>query len=99
MKPEKAKILWLVKKNDPKTVLGFLRDQFEGCFIIGGPTGSHYTGHGERWESKWEQYLRGGYIYADSAKRTQSLPANWHPPKIATKDQIIINKIIKPGKR
>ena len=92
-KPEKGKILWLVKKNDPKTVLGFLKDRLGGCFIIGGPTGSHYTGHGEGWESKLEQYFREGYTDADLAKRSQFLPANWRPPEIATKDRIIIREL------
>lgn len=93
-KPEKAKIFWLVKiKQNQKIVLGLLRDKYDGCFIIGGPTGSHYTGHGESWKSKWKEYLNKGYIDVDLAKKNQLLPLNWFPPKITQKDQSIINII------
>lgn len=95
-KPKKTKISWLLKKGGDRTIIvGFLRDQSQGCFIIGGPTGSHYTGHGESWESKWKNYMREGYIDADSAKRNRILSSNWNPPMIKKKDQVIINKIFK----
>lgn len=92
--PEKAKILWLVKINqDQETVLGFLRDKFNGCFIIGGSTGSHYTGHGESWKTKWEEYIKEGYIDIDAAIKDKLLASNWLPPKISEKDQVIVNII------
>lgn len=95
-KPKEARILWLVDKSDNRTiVVGFLRDHSDGCFIIGGPTGSHYTGHGERWESKWENYISEGYIDADSAKKNKILSFDWNPPRIKKKDKIIIDKILK----
>ena len=94
--PKKEKILWLVKKDGNHTnVIGFLRDQGDGCLIIGGPTGSHYTGHYESWRSKWEVYMRDGYIDVDAAIKSKIIPSDWHTPKISSKDQVIIDMILQ----
>lgn len=92
-KPTRSKIFWLVREDNRRMVIGLLRDRHNGCLIIGGPAGSHYTGHGESWESKGKEYLQEGYIDVDLAKKNDILASSWHPPKIGKKDQIIISSI------
>ena len=95
-KPTKAKILWLLKKNGNKNIIvGFLRDQRDGCFIIGGPTGSHYTAHTESWELKWKEFMQNGYIDINSAIKNKLLSSDWQPPKIREKDKTIIKMILQ----
>ena len=94
-KPRKAKILWLVKKAGKRTtIIGFLRDRSERCLIVGGPTGSHYAGHGESWEEKWKEYAREGYVDIYSAIKKKILSSDWRPPKISKNDQVIIDMIL-----
>jgi hypothetical protein len=94
IKPEKLKAYWMHKKVGSKdSLLGLFRDGEAGCFILGGPTGSHYTGHGESWESKWKQLLKDGYIEVATAIAEGKLPKDWQPPKISRRDQELIDVI------
>lgn len=99
MKPKKLEILWFIKENNPKKALGLLRSQGNGCFIIGGPTGSHLTGHGESWESKWKEYLAKGYIDIGTAKKKGLISLSWAHPKINKEDKYIINIILEKIKK
>jgi hypothetical protein len=95
-KPKKEKILWLVKKNgNQMKIIGFLRDHDDSCFIIGGPTGSHYTGHGESWQSKWKEYMDDGYIDINSAVKNKILSSDWHSPKISKNDRVVVDMILQ----
>lgn len=46
---ETGKIVWFIKlcENDTIHCLGFITSNTGGAYIVGGPTGSHFTGHGE----------------------------------------------------
>lgn len=96
IKPAINEILWLAKEEAKDTiVLGFLRDHQEGAFIIGGNTGSYYTGHNEGWEDIWNEYIEAGYIPVDLAKQKGILDKNWIPPSISREDQELVDKIRK----
>lgn len=95
-KPTKTKILWLVKKKGNQNIIvGFLRDRSDGCFMIGGPTGSYYTGHAESWKLKWEEFIQDGYIDVNSAIKNKLLSSDWQPPKISERDKLIIKMILQ----
>ena len=81
------------KKNRSINILGFLRDHNEGVFIIGGETGSHYSGHGESWQKKWDEYLKQNYISKDLAIEKEIINNTWKPPAINKDDKEIIQKI------
>jgi len=97
-KPTVGKIAWLFKKNNGGyNALGFLRmrGEREGCFIIGGPTGSHCTGHGEEWEGKLSEYVEQGYIDKENAIKENLISLDWSPPRISKGDQETIDGLMR----
>ncbi len=61
--PRVNKLEWLVRRTDQKEVwVGFVRLENGGAYLIGGPTGSHATDHGESWSTKYSSLLAGGYL-------------------------------------
>jgi len=93
--PETGKITWFFKQgNNSVETLGFLRDGF-GAFVIGGPTGSHCTGHEEGWKDKLDEYIELGYIDEKEAKETGLISQDWVPPKISRRDKAVVNGIIR----
>lgn len=95
MIPKVKEVCWLVKrKNKSLSVLGFLRDDSGGFFILGGDTGSHYSGHGENWQKKWDSYIGQDYLPKDLAVQKGIIKENWKPPSINKNDQEIITTIM-----
>lgn len=92
--PKVNEICWLIKKeNTSINTIGFLRNHKDGFFIIGGETGSHFSGHSETWQRKWEGYLTEGYIPVNIAIEKGIIKGDWKPLKISKNDQDVINKI------
>ena len=93
--PKINKLIWLVrKKNNLIEHLGFFRDSSGGFFIIGGPTGSYCSGHGEEWENKWKEIVKLGYLTTDIAIRNKILSEKWRPPRLSKKDKELIDILI-----
>lgn len=93
-KPKVNEICWLIKKEEKLTnAIGFLRNHQNGCFIIGGPTGSHYSAHNENWQEKWENYIQLNYLPQSIAIKNNIIDEDWQPPQINNEDQSIISKI------
>lgn len=94
MTPRINEISWLIKNGDDSiNVVGFLRDHKDGVFIIGGETGSHYSGHSETWKEKWDEYINQNYMPVSSAIEQGVLNDGWTPPEINKDDQEIVDKI------
>lgn len=94
MTPKINEISWLIKKiNDSVNVVGFLRDHKDGVFIIGGETGSHYSGHGENWKKKWDEYLKQNYLPKQLAVEKGLINKDWKSPGVSKEDQEIVDKI------
>ena len=94
MTPRINEIFWLIRKvNDSINVVGFLRDHKNGVFVIGGETGSHYSGHSESWEKKWDEYLKQNYITKQLAVEKGLINKDWKSPRISAQDQEIVDKI------
>lgn len=70
-----------------------MRDHKDGVFIIGGETGSHYSGHSETWKEKWDEYINQNYMPVSSAIEQGVLNDCWTPPEINKDDQEIVDKI------
>ena len=97
MVPQISEICWLTQnKEETPSVIGFVRDHRGGAYIIGGSTGSHFTGHGEKWESKWDKYMKEGYLPAEAAAKAGLIDTSWKPP-ILKKDDLGTVAKIKEG--
>ena len=70
-----------------------MRDHQDGVFIIGGETGSYYSGHGENWKKKWDECLQQDYAPVNLAIEKGLIKKDWKPPQISKKDQEIVDKI------
>jgi len=67
-----------------------------GFYIIGGLTGSHHSGHSENAQEKEKELRTKGYITIREAIEKGSVKADWHPPKIKSRqDRRIIAHIDK----
>jgi hypothetical protein len=88
---EPRKLRWLVDASS--TPLGFIRDNRGGAFIIGGATGSHYTGHTESWWDKLCAIGRLGYIPVELAIKRQLISAEWCAPELSEKDAFLVKRI------
>ena len=96
--PRRGKIIWLVKKEQRRLdVFGYIRAMKEslGCLIIGGPTGTHCSGHGESWTVKWNKLLSQGYIKETEAKIKIIISKNWKPPKLKQEEKELIKVFTK----
>jgi hypothetical protein len=87
-------LCWFVDPSTtPPTSVGYIRDHRGGAFVIGGRTGSHYTGHAESWWDKLVLFASAGYVPADVAIRTEILPKDWAPPQVSDKDAELVRRI------
>lgn len=84
------KLFWLVKSD--KDFLGFFRFSGGAAYIVGGPTGSHFTGEGEGWKLKLGTYIAEGYILENEAKQKQIIKPDWTPPAIEAKDNAVFEQ-------
>ena len=90
--PQINKISWLVRKRNNKIKsLGFLRIKNNGFYIVGGETGSHSSGHGEGWKTKWAEYIKEGYFSMEEAVSQNIIPKRWKPPLLSLEDKEIIH--------
>jgi hypothetical protein len=90
---EPRKLCWLVDASS--TPLGFIRDNRGGAFIVGGATGSHYTGHTESWWDKLCEIGRLGYIPVELAMRRGLISGDWSAPELLDKDAFLVKRIQK----
>lgn len=101
--PERGKIIWLIKKNKINLdVIGYMRGMEEslGYVVIGGPTGTHCSGHGESGIVKWNKLLSQGYIKEIEAKIKNIIPKDWKSPKLKQEEKELIEIFRrKPGKK
>ncbi len=85
--PENGVLCWLVRSTETGIeVGGFVRSDRAGALILGGPTGTHFTSHGEGWRSKWEELLHDGFIVAETARARDAKFATWQPPRLSRKE-------------
>ena len=86
-------LCWFVHPSAvPPVPLGYIRDNRGGALVIGGKTGSHYTGHGDSWWAKLSEIAALGYIPVELARRQQLITADWSPPVLDDKDSHLICK-------
>lgn len=91
--PKAGKLNWLIReRRKGHEAIGFIidKDNF-GCLVIRSPRGSHLTGHGETWQSKWKELLAEGYMPEKEAKKKKIIPSNWKPPKLKKDDKEMID--------
>jgi hypothetical protein len=81
--PQPKTLYWLIgEKAGRRVTLGFVANEDRGGLVLGGPTGTHCTGHGEGWRSKWAEIEAAGYREA---------PADgWKAPRISRKDRVLL---------
>jgi hypothetical protein len=61
--PAQNELIWMLRRvNERDEWLGFVRLTDGGARIVGGPTGSHLTGHGESWKDKYASLLAAGFL-------------------------------------
>jgi hypothetical protein len=94
--PEIGKPMWFIKQgtNDSSQCLAFVRTNKGGAFIVGGPTGSHFTGHGESWQKKLKEINGKGFMTVAEAQKNGLIEIRWTPPNILFGDQELIDKIV-----
>ena len=74
-------IYWFVDSKNPKKYpLGIIRTYTFGTMILGGKTGSHFTGHGETWQMKLSEVSSLGYIAIEDAIKKEIVSKDWQPP-------------------
>jgi len=72
---EPGRLFWFVDPStNPPTTLGFVRDPDGGAFAVGGPTGSHLTGHAESWWDKLSLIAAQGYVPVELAMKRRLVP-------------------------
>jgi hypothetical protein len=87
-------VCWFVHPSAvPPVPLGYIRDNRGGALVIGGKTGSHYTGHGESWWAKLSNIAALGYIPVEIAIRQQLIAADWMPPALDAQDALLVRRI------
>ena len=91
-----AQLSWF-SHSDPRKFppVGIIRDHKGGALVIGGPTGSHYTGHGESWEKKETWILGLGYVESWIDTDDGAPPGGWRGPAVSQVDMDLVNKIRK----
>ncbi len=73
---------------DPPVPIRFSRHG-SGASIEGGRTGSHQTGHGETYWSKFKEVIDLGYIPVDDAINLNLLPEGWKMPDVGEWAELI----------
>ena len=87
-------LYWFVHPSSvPPTPLGFIRAKGRGTLLIGGLTGSHYTGHKDTWWDKFQLLVADGYIPLEVAQARGLLSRDWEPPALDNTDQVIVMRI------
>ena len=61
--------------------------------MIGGATGSHYTGHAESWWDKLLLIAQLGYLPAELAIKRKVVPVDWSPPAVSEKETYVLERI------
>jgi len=89
---EPKKVYWFIHPESPLVPLGFIRDG-RGAFVIGGKTGSHFTGHAETWWDKLVLIGSLGYIPMEIAITRGVIPDDWTPPRPSDKDGAMLVRI------
>ncbi len=91
---EPGELIWFVHpKHGAKSALGFIRDHRSGAYVYGGHTGSHYTGHGERWTQKLELIESLGYLPLTDARSQGVVPDDWRPPEGEARCDVVVRRI------
>jgi hypothetical protein len=87
-------IYWFVHSSTvPPTSLGYIRDNRNGAFVVGGKTGSHYTGHRDTWWDKFREVVSLGYVPVELALAQHLVSPDWTPPPFGDKDALIVHRI------
>jgi hypothetical protein len=87
-------LYWFVHPSTtPPTPLGFIRDNRNGALVIGGKTGSHYTGHRDTWWDKFREVVSLGYVPVEQAAAQHLVASDWTPPSLDDKDALIVRRI------
>jgi hypothetical protein len=74
-------------------VAGFIRTSKGGALVIGGETGTHFTGHGERWDKKWQQLVSRGFITLEDGVRQGVVDQKWAPPELTPSERDFVDQI------
>jgi hypothetical protein len=89
-KIEDKKLYWLIKASKISIVMGLIYNPKHGVLIIGGPTGTHITGHSEKPKEKILKLLNQGYIIESVAKKEKTIKDVLIKPKIDKEDLKLI---------
>jgi hypothetical protein len=90
-KYEKGNLYWFISLKDNKqNAIGFLRGAMGKALIIGGPTGSHMTGHQESWRDFLLKIRSQGYIEESEAKKQGIISDAWQPPSLSLADYELV---------
>lgn len=82
--------LWFVHCNyDPPLPLKLERDSSLGARVVGGKTGTHYTGHGETYWDKFREIISLGFVPSEVAKEIKAIGDGWSPPEEKALDERI----------
>lgn len=91
MKFDIGKLQWFIDPDSrPLIALGFVRTNKDGALIIGGKTGTHFTGHGESYWKKFAEIIALGYTPVEVAQDLKMLPMNWLPPQLSPSERDFI---------
>lgn len=64
-------------------ILGFYPYK-SGFYVIGGPTGSHHSGHSDNASEKAQEIRSQGYVPINEAIEKGIVKPDWQPPKISS---------------
>ena len=91
---EPGRLCWFIDRSSPSSApLAFIRDHRGGAYVVGGPTGSHYTGHAESWWDKLSLIASSGYIPVELAMQKKIIPPDWAAPSMADKEAQLVERI------
>jgi hypothetical protein len=94
MKIEIGQMEWFIHPNSmPYTTLGFIRTNLGGALVIGGKTGTHFTGHGEFYWNKLKEIISQGYIPVEIAKELKVISPDWTPPSLTPSEREFVENI------
>src|SRR6476659_7863277 len=89
---EPKKVYWFIHPESPLVPLGFIRDG-RGAFVIGGKTGSHFTGNAETLCDNLILIGSLGYIPMEIAITRFVFLVNRRPPRPSDKDGAMLVRI------
>ena len=90
-----GQLIWFIKEESKNKFrsLAFVRTSKGGALIIGGSTGTHFTGHGESWKKKLEMVLTEGFISFDEAQRRGMIQTPLIFPDLTKSEQEFLEQI------